>query len=452
MGYVRTWTLFCLPLVVFAQSVQYQEVAVTAGPTVLRMATPIAFAALGARQVAPVRIRASADLESWSAWRLLAADAENPAAAALVWFGPGQRWIEVESLSGEAYAMELALIDPGVSPPIKNALRATEGTGPRVVSRIEWGCPDGDKQRGTPSYAPVTHLIVHHTADGPVADAAAWVRAIWAFHVNTNRWADIGYNYLIGPDGTIFEGRAGGDNVIGAHFSCQNSGTMGVSMLGNFMQRQTTPEAFFSLEQVLRWQAKRIGLNPLGEGLHAGSRLTMPRISSHRDGNSSPTTCTRTDCPGNVLYAQLPLLRWNVAEWETTGLWHKTGRRSFSGPEAFWFGDEETGNYDMAGQVASGALVSPEFELRTDSVLRFVTWHETENPTTDWDQKWVEIRLDGGEWRPLAQLSGIYREWIRQEIRLPFRGKAQIRFRFDSRDASFNQFEGWYLDDVHVTP
>lgn len=448
---MRTWILFCLPLVVAAQTVQYQELAATAGPLVLRYPAPIAFSALASKQMAPIRLRTSPDAESWSNWRSLTPDSENPAASSLLWFGPGQRWIELESLSGEPYPLQLAVIDPGVSSPFKFDRRKFEDTRPRVVSRIEWGCPDGDKQRGTPSYSPVTHLIVHHTADGPISDYPAWIRAIWAFHVNSNGWADIGYNFLVAPDGTIFEGRAGGDNVIGAHFSCQNAGTLGVSLLGNFMRQQTTPEAFHALEQVLRWQATRIGLNPLGEGLHAGSRLTMPRISSHRDGNPSPTTCTRTDCPGDVLYSQLPLLRWNVADWQSTGLWHKTTRRALSAPEAFWFGNEVSGNYDTPGQPATGELVSPEFELRADAVLRFATWHETENPTTDWDQKWIDYRLDGGEWRSLRQLDGIYREWVRQQIPLPYRGRVQLRFRFDARDAAFNAFEGWYLDDIQVT-
>src|SRR5437016_1926200 len=65
-------------------------------------------------------------------------------------------------------------------------------------------------------------------------DWAAVVRSIWVLHVQGNGWNDIGYNYLIDPNGVLYEGRGGGDGVMGAHFSCVNSGTMGVALLGTF--------------------------------------------------------------------------------------------------------------------------------------------------------------------------------------------------------------------------
>src|SRR5262245_44507247 len=123
---------------------------------------------------------------------------------------------------------------------------------PPVVTRTEWGCPDGQTTtHGTLSYATVTHLIVHHTAMGneaPNSDWPAIVRSIWNFHVFERGWADIGYNYLIDPDGVIYEGRAGGDDVVGAHFSGVNAGTVGVAMLGAFTSAPPTSQALNSLK------------------------------------------------------------------------------------------------------------------------------------------------------------------------------------------------------------
>jgi hypothetical protein len=123
---------------------------------------------------------------------------------------------------------------------------------------------------------------------------------------------DIGYNYLIDPNGIIYEGRAGGDNVIGAHFSCQNGGTMGVCMLGSFTNVPPTTAALTSLKRILAWKADQRGIDPLASVYHSGTRLTLPTICGHRDGNASTNTCTTTTCPGGALYALLPDIRNDV--------------------------------------------------------------------------------------------------------------------------------------------
>lgn len=188
---------------------------------------------------------------------------------------------------------------------------------PAVVSRTGWGCPDGDKpHRGSPSYTTVTHLIVHHTATGN--DATDWpavVRSIWNFHVFTNGWSDIGYNYLIDSDGFIYEGRAGGDNVLGSHFSCANTGTMGTALLGNFTAVQPTEKTSESLSYLLSWKSDQRGLNPLGITFHASTQLNLPVIAGHRDANGTTVSyaCAGTECPGNSLYPLLPQIKTTVA-------------------------------------------------------------------------------------------------------------------------------------------
>ncbi len=94
---------------------------------------------------------------------------------------------------------------------------------PSYKTRIQWGCPDGNSQHNcNPDYTIPTHLIVHHTAgvDNPPYDAV--INAYWYDHVFNRGWCDLGYNFMIAPDGTFYEGRAGGNNVQGAHM-CQNN-------------------------------------------------------------------------------------------------------------------------------------------------------------------------------------------------------------------------------------
>lgn len=183
-----------------------------------------------------------------------------------------------------------------------------------IVSRTAWGCPDGQRYNGTPAYTSVTHVIVHHTAgSNALTDWAAEVRNIWYYHTGpANNWDDIGYHWLIDPNGVIYEGRAGGDGVIGAHFSCRNSNTAGIALLGNFMEGTPTEAALASMARLAGEVTARWGIDPGAFVYHNPSKLNLQTISGHRDGNFGDT-CTVTDCPGTTLYAYLPVLRSALA-------------------------------------------------------------------------------------------------------------------------------------------
>jgi hypothetical protein len=166
----------------------------------------------------------------------------------------------------------------------------------------------------------VTHIVVHHSA---TANAAAhWaevVRNIWRDHALTRGWGDIGYNFLIDPNGVIYEGRAGGDDVIGAHFSCMNGHTMGVCLLGTYSTVSPSPAALESLKRLLAWKVDLAGIDPLGRSYHPESGLTLPHICGHRDGNASSLKCSTTECPGGYLYNLLPTIRTDVAALISAG-------------------------------------------------------------------------------------------------------------------------------------
>ena len=140
----------------------------------------------------------------------------------------------------------------------------------------------------------------------PDSDWPALVRSIWNFHVFDRGWADIGYNYLIDPNGVIYEGRSGGDNVVGAHFSGVNAGTMAVALLGDFTNEPPTIEAINSLKRIIAWKCDQRDLDPTGRSLHAASQLDLNTISGHRDGPRP------TECPGDAFYALLPAIRIEI--------------------------------------------------------------------------------------------------------------------------------------------
>ncbi len=262
---------------------------------------PIAFRAVGAiGDAMQHRVRASADGVHWTAWVRSEPDSD---ASSLIWFETPQHFLQVEDAASD---LTFLFIDPGQTP-------APSVPAPAVIPRAQWGCtPQTCPAKDPPVYTTVTHLIVHHTAGANSAsDWAAVVRSIWVLHVQGNGWNDIGYNYLISPDGLLYEGRAGGDGVLGAHFSSVNGGTMGVALLGTYSTVPVTQAAHDTLREMLAWQAAKWSIDPQAERLHASSGLTLRTISGHRDANLASGL---TECPGNALYTILPDLRSEVGQ------------------------------------------------------------------------------------------------------------------------------------------
>ncbi len=250
---------------------------------------------------------------------------------------PGAERVQTRVVDGGARRVQVAAIDTEHGP--RHLVRATpltaaaapgdpEGAPPQpaVVTRAQWGA-DESLRKGTPLYAPVTKLIVHHTVtDNADLDPAATIRAIYAFHTRVRGWDDIGYNFLVDAQGRVYEGRwarsyapgevpTGEDlerrGVVGAHAEGTNTGSAGIALLGDFTATLPTGAAMAGLESWLAWKAARNEIDPTGatpfKPADGGATRTFPNISGHRD-------VRPTDCPGDQLYAQLPALRQRVAD------------------------------------------------------------------------------------------------------------------------------------------
>lgn len=200
---------------------------------------------------------------------------------------------------------------------------------PTVVTRYEWGADES--LRGTSGgcerrFFDVQQLFVHHTAGrNNDPDPAGTMRAIFEYHTQRQGWCDVGYNFVIGPDGTVFEGRwarrygpweihssedLDGRAVAGAHVAGFNSGSVGISVMGNYSRIRPSTTMRQALAELLAWEADRHDLDPLGEHTYvnpeSGVTKELKVIAGHRAAGS-------TECPGNYLNRALGGIRRDVA-------------------------------------------------------------------------------------------------------------------------------------------
>ena len=185
---------------------------------------------------------------------------------------------------------------------------------PEYVKKSDW-CELPTCINSNPKPNITTHIAVHHSANFELTQPySAEVFSIWDNHVNDRNRDDIGYNWLIAPDGVIYEGR--GNSIEGANFSCMNSGITGICLLGNFSSVSTsspTSDAINSLIEQIKWEASIKKINIEKSSFHPSSELVLNHIMGHRDGNASINSCTSTICPGQNLYDLLPTIRNLVA-------------------------------------------------------------------------------------------------------------------------------------------
>ena len=198
-----------------------------------------------------------------------------------------------------------------------------------VTTRAEWGA-NASYMSWDPDYASAGHVVVHHTAgtnNYSAGQSASIVRGIYYYHAVTLDWGDIGYNFLIDKYGTVFEGRSGsvaapaGRMSVGAHARGVNTGTMGLSMMGDYSSISPSDAQLSSVGKMAGWFLKRAGIMDANgwAGLHvwtteryqAGSTISMPRILAHRD-------VGYTSCPGDVGYSRLGTIR-TIAQQQISG-------------------------------------------------------------------------------------------------------------------------------------
>lgn len=269
--------------------------------------------------VGGLELRTSVDGQTWSAWAppQIVSSEEGAHAGHLDAIAVGDdgstasdptvRYLQLRLIAGVAAPTFLViepLVDiPGAFDPdavVEDTSAAGEGgDGPnpfsivqntpigavRIYSRADWG---GRAPRCASGAATPNRATIHHTVT-PTVDSLspqARLRQIQSFHMFTNGWCDIGYNYLVSRDGRVWRGR--GATTIGAHVANNNTGNVGISFMGTHTSTGPTATQECNTARLLR----RLHID------HPSLALNRSDVRGHRQYGG-------TACPGNALYNRI---------------------------------------------------------------------------------------------------------------------------------------------------
>ncbi len=184
---------------------------------------------------------------------------------------------------------------------------------PSITSRAGWGANEA-QMNWRPSYANLRATVIHHTAGSnnyTQAQSPSIVRGIYSYHAITRGWGDIGYNFLVDKWGRIYEGRSGslasptGTMPVGAHAAPFNTGTVGLSVMGDYTKVGVPSAAMNAMADILAWQFGRAGLTAtassgmVSPGTYARPKgQSLGRVFAHRD-------VSATACPGDDIYSRM---------------------------------------------------------------------------------------------------------------------------------------------------
>lgn len=174
----------------------------------------------------------------------------------------------------------------------------------RVVTREMWGAV----QNKTPydKHKPI-RIVVHHTyqptaadylSHGRDQDRALMVRRIQRYHQIDRGWSDIGYHFLIGPDGVVYEGRpidavgshCGGEPPAGVRRVFGNTGSIGVCLIGNY-DAEIPDDRMLDAFAVVK------------EAIYKAAGAILPVFGHFQAWTKPPKTC-----PGKNLVGQLGII------------------------------------------------------------------------------------------------------------------------------------------------
>jgi N-acetyl-anhydromuramyl-L-alanine amidase AmpD len=144
----------------------------------------------------------------------------------------------------------------------------------------------------------IRNLIIHHSA----APAKVGPRRIAAYHVKKQDWPGIGYHFLVGEDGTLYQGNA--VETKSYHAVRANPYGVGICFLGNFTKQVPPPAQLRAGAHLSAWLMQELGVE-------------LDQVKGHKE-------FMQTGCPGaqwlkekewkKMLYQEIALVQQEAAK------------------------------------------------------------------------------------------------------------------------------------------
>ncbi|XP_071448825.1 peptidoglycan-recognition protein LB-like isoform X2 [Hetaerina americana] len=154
-----------------------------------------------------------------------------------------------------------------------------------IIPRRDWGARPPKEPPQPLVEVPTPYVVIHHTFIpkycNSTEECVLAMREMQRFHQDDRGWNDIGYNFCIGGEGRIMEGR--GWDAVGAHAPKYNTRSIGICLIGDFTA--SMPDAGM-LEAAHHLIAR---------GIDMGKISANYTLLGHRQVRD-------TECPGQTLY------------------------------------------------------------------------------------------------------------------------------------------------------
>jgi N-acetyl-anhydromuramyl-L-alanine amidase AmpD len=154
----------------------------------------------------------------------------------------------VRTLSTEAYSFGLELVPQPSRPG-----RATIGQ-PSIKNLSETLPRHSSKKYGTRSLDAIEYLVIHHSAVPP----SVGPQRIAQYHVTRQDWPGIGYHFLVGADGTLYQGNT--LETVSNHSANMNTPAVGICFLGSFMKEVPPQTQIEAGAHLTAWLMQELGV------------------------------------------------------------------------------------------------------------------------------------------------------------------------------------------------
>ena len=177
---------------------------------------------------------------------------------------------------------------------------------PVIIPRSEWGARSST--HGYSMHPYFINLTLHHAAGFSaenLEEGKEQMRAIQDLHQFVRGWSDIGYHFVVDKAGNIYQGRP--ETVIGAHVLNNNTGNIGVCVLGCYHPPELycgdwlTEATTNSLISLYAWISGEYNYDP-------------NVLRGHRD-----YPYNQTSCPGNNVHEELSWFREEIKRYMDIG-------------------------------------------------------------------------------------------------------------------------------------